>query len=94
MRQKNSLGHPVIFEPVQTADVDISATDFASPHRYGGKVKCKSTGTLKVHYVGDANDVKRDLVVQETEVWLSDRIDIVYKTGTDITTAGDLIFGW
>lgn len=94
MRQKNSLGHPVIFEPVQTATVDLSGGDFIAPHRYGGKVKSKTTGLLKVHYVGDDAGVIRDLQVVETDVWLSDRIDIIHQTGTEILTAGDLIFGW
>lgn len=94
MRIKNSLGKSIIFEVVQTSDVDISGGDFTAPHRDGGKVKSKSAGTLKVHYIGDAADVKRDLVIQETDVWISDRIDIIYQTGSDITTAGDLIFGW
>lgn len=94
MRQKNSLGKPVIFEPVQTEIVDISGGDFSSPHRDGGKVKSKTAGLLKVHYAGDAPGEIRDLVVVETDVWLTDRIDIIYQTGSDITTAGDLIFGW
>jgi|GEM_PF-6521908 len=94
MKIKNSLGKPIIFEIAQTSDVDISGGDFIAPHRDGGKVKSKSSGTLKVHYVGDDANIKRDLIIQETDVWISDRIDVIYQNGSDITFAGDLIFGW
>lgn len=96
MRTKNSADFTNILEIASTSDVTYNTGIFRLSQEPGGfKIKVAVTGTIKVHYLGDAADRIVDLVVtdNDTNVWLADRIDRIVETGTTVETASILI-GW
>jgi len=97
---KNSADYPYILEIARTTDV--SYTDGAFKLKPAGfllpggfKIKCKTTGVLKVQYLGDADDRIVDLTITENDIhlWLSDRLVKIVESGTTIP-AENILIGW